>query len=548
MKQLDLQQGSGEWHAHRATARNASEAPIIMGKSPYVKRADFIRQKALGLRNEVTPAQEALFHRGHEIEAFCRPLAEVHICEDLYPITATSDDGYLSASFDGITISEDTIWECKSSNADLRAALDAGDLPDSHWPQVEQQFLVSGAQRAIFTISDGTPEGTRHLEYLPRPDRQKALLAAWKQFDEDLANSHHVEVIPVATVAPIEDLPALVVEITGQVTSSNLVSFQGAVMARIQAINTDLQTDEDFAIAEKTVTFLDDGEKRLDLVKSQALAQTASIDELFRTIDALKGEMKAKRLTLDKLVKARKDSIRVEIMQGGKDAITEHIAALNKRLGKPYMPPVIADFAAVMKGKRTIASLRDAVSTELSRVKIEANELADNIQINLGTLRDLAKDHAFLFADTAQIVLKAPDDLAALVKLRIAEHQAAEAKRREDERARIRAEEEAKAAAKVKAEQEEAARQQRGREEAEARAQRQSQESTAQSAAAATPAAPQVEGQPIAPTAAPIDESPVTRTRQLLAKINAELDLMTDFELAEVINAIARIHKKRKVA
>jgi predicted phage-related endonuclease len=46
------------------------------------------------------------------------------------------------------------------------------------------------------------------------------------------------------------------------------------------------------------------GEKRLALVKSQALAQTASIDELFRTIDALKEEMRSKRLTLDKLVKA----------------------------------------------------------------------------------------------------------------------------------------------------------------------------------------------------------------------------------------------------
>jgi hypothetical protein len=89
--------------------------------------------------------------------------------------------------------------------------------------------------------------------------------------------------------------------------------------------------------------------------------------------------------------------------------------------------------------------MRDKVATELARCKIEANAVADRIQANLTTLRELASEHTFLFADTAQLVLKANDDLTALVKSRIADHKAAEAAKEEATRERIRAEEQEKA-------------------------------------------------------------------------------------------------------
>jgi hypothetical protein len=115
------------------------------------------------------------------------------------------------------------------------------------------------------------------------------------------------------------------------------------------------------------------------------------------------------------------------------------------------MPAVAVDFAGAMKGKKTVTSLRDAVDTELARFKIEANAVADRIQINLGVLRELAGAHAFLFADTASIVLKAADDLTALVKMRIAEHEQAEAAKAEALRARIAEEERVKAEAAERA-------------------------------------------------------------------------------------------------
>jgi hypothetical protein len=88
-----------------------------------------------------------------------------------------------------------------------------------------------------------------------------------------------------------------------------------------------------------------------------------------------------------------------------------------------------------------MASMENAVATELARAKIEANEVADRLQANLDYLREHAKDYTFLFADTAQIIQKALDDLQALVQNRITTHKADEARKEEETRERIRREE-----------------------------------------------------------------------------------------------------------
>lgn len=456
MKILEgITQGSDQWIAVRRGYLCASEAAAMLGYDKRTSRTELLRLKATGAEREFSDwVQKNLLDRGHEIEVFAREIAEALIGTELYPCTGTLEvDGLsLLASFDGIVIDESTVWECKSRNAELNAAMGDGDLPDSHWPQVEHQMLISGATRALFTTSDGTETGTVVLWYESKPARRAQLLAGWRQFAADVATYQHVEAIPAVVAAPIEDLPALTVELVGQVKNSNLVSFKAAVMARIQAINTDLQTDEDFATADKMVKFLDDGEGRLDLVKSQALAQTSSIDDLFRTIDALKGEMRAKRLTLNNLVKARKESIRFDIGRAGVDAAAAHLEMLNKRMGMKCMPSIPNDFSGVMKGRKTISSLRDAVNTELARFKITANETADRIQINLNALRELGAGHEFLFADVLQIILKANDDFAALCKNRIAEHKEKVAKKAEEAREQIRQEELAKIEAKRLAE------------------------------------------------------------------------------------------------
>src|SRR5690606_7791397 len=108
-------------------------------------------------------------------------------------------------------------------------------------------------------------------------------------------------------------------------------------LAVVSAINKDLQTDEDFADAEQTEKWCGDVEKKLDAAKEHALAQTQSIDELFRTTDDIREQFRRTRLDLDKLVKARKEAIRGEILQGGKGKYAAHLEALNDSLGTPLL-------------------------------------------------------------------------------------------------------------------------------------------------------------------------------------------------------------------
>jgi hypothetical protein len=243
-------------------------------------------------------------------------------------------------------------------------------------------------------------------------------------------------------------LPTVSVQVNGKLAViDNLAEFGAKLTEFVNGLDMKPATDQAFANSEAAIRTLETAEKALTQAEEMALAQATEVDTLRRTVAMYVKTARDTRLMLEKLVKARKEAIRGEILQEAKEAFTKHIDDLNTGLGKRYMPDVPVDFAGVMKNKRSVDSLRNAVDTELARAKIAANEIANRIQINLATLRDLAKDHAHLFADTAQIVLKANDDLTGLVKLRIAEYQAAEEKRLEAERERIRAEESAKLAA-----------------------------------------------------------------------------------------------------
>lgn len=450
----DVAQGSPEWHALRASHFTASEAPAMMGVSKYQTRTQLLQAKKTGIAPEVDPATQRLFEQGHATEALARPIVERIIGEDLYPVVGTR--GNLLASLDGIDMLETVTFEHKMLNQSLIEQIKAGELEPHYWAQLEQQLHVSGAERAIFACSDGTEENLHWLEYRPVPGRIEQILAGWKQFEEDLAAFEpSAPAEPAAVGRAPEHLPALHIEVTGMVKASNLQAFREHAVAVFGGISRDLQTDQDFADAESTVKWCKTVEERMEDAKQRALSQTASIDELFRTIDEISESARATRLELDKLVKARKEARRMEIKQGAEQALAAHISAINQRLGKVQLPAIAVDFAGALKGKRTISSLQDAVDTELARAKIKASEVAAGIEVNLASLRELAAEHAFLFADAQQLVLKAPDDLVATIKSRIADHQQAEQRRQDAERERIRAEEQAR----LQREQQEAERQ-----------------------------------------------------------------------------------------
>ncbi|WP_421523104.1 YqaJ viral recombinase family protein [Pseudomonas yamanorum] len=424
MKIHNVAQGSAEWLALRAEYRTASEAPAMMGASKYQSRTDLLMAKKTGITPDVTPSQQFIFDKGHATEALARPLAEALIGEELYPIVAT--EGNLLASMDGATMLGETLFEHKLWNESVVAQVKAGDLAPHYYWQLEQQLLVSGAERVIFVCSDGTPENFVHMEYRPVAGRAAQLIEGWKQFEADLANFEIADAPSIVVGKAPDELPALRIELTGMVTASNLKVFEDSALAVIDSVKTTLSTDQDFADAKKAVKWCGDVEEAVAVAKKQALSQTQSIDELFSSLDRISAHARETRLKVDKLVKAQELLVKTTIKQKAELALADHIAAINKTLGKVTLPHVVSDFAGAMKNKRTIASLQDAVDTELARAKIDASQAADSIRLNLTSLAELAVDYAFLFSDVQQLVTKANDDLVTLIKFRISEHQKAE--------------------------------------------------------------------------------------------------------------------------
>jgi predicted phage-related endonuclease len=435
-------QGSDVWLAARSGKRTASEAAAVFGDHKYMTRNDLLKQKSTGLVPEVGAHQQVIFDKGHAFEAMARPIAEEITGEELFPCTCVDDAGIYLASMDGLDMLGEIGFEHKSLNEKLRTAT-AETLEEHYKHQMDHQMMVTGAEKILFMASNGSKEDCVWFWYERDEKRIERLIAAWEQFAKDLAEYAPAEAeAPKAEGKAPESLPALVVRASGMVEASNLKEFEAIARATLAGINTDLQTDNDFADAEKAVKFCTDVEKRLDGARENVLGQMQTVDEVVRSIDAIKEETRQIRLKLSKAVKDQKESRKLEILQTAKQDYDTFHRGLD--VGQ-YMPLLMPDFAGAMKGKRTISSLRDACDDLTAQSKISANEVAAVIRGNLQQLSEDAEDYRFLFNDFGQLCQKPADDFAAIVKSRIADHKQAEHDRMEAERAKIRAEEEVKA-------------------------------------------------------------------------------------------------------
>ncbi|MEA9605749.1 YqaJ viral recombinase family protein [Xanthomonas campestris pv. plantaginis] len=504
MKTVNLIQGTPEWHAHRATHLNASDAPAMLGCSPYKTRSQLVREVATGIGEEHDDATLQRFADGHRYEALARPIAEQIVGEDLYPCVGT--EGKYSASFDGLTLLEETAFEHKSLNNDLRACMrDEGNgwgLPKHYQVQMEQQLLVSGAERVLFMASKWNGDELveeRHCWYASNPDLRAELVAGWEQFEADVAAYEHVEkTAQVISGRAPETLPSLHIAVTGMVTASNLGEFKASAMAVLSGINRELQTDDDFANAEQTVKWCKGVEERLEATKQQILGQTADIDAVFRTMDDVAAEARRVRLELDKLVKVEKDNRRTQIVANGVQSVRDHYASINAGLDAHALAlpaSLQSDIGAVIKGKKSISSMQDAVGTAAANAKVAASQQAERVRANVRVLEMEMGTFAGLFHDRVQLcATKSPEDLRNLITARIAEQQRVDEQRLEAQREKIRQEEAAKLA--------------REQQEREAEQRRADAQAEAARVAAATPAPAAAPASAVVSAPAPVAAAP----------------------------------------
>nr|WP_232114690.1 YqaJ viral recombinase family protein [Luteimonas sp. XNQY3] len=439
---------------HRAAHLNASDAPAMLGISPYKARSELLRETATGVSAEIDEATKRRFDDGHRYEALARPLAEGIVGEDLFPCVGT--EGKYSASFDGLTLMADAAFEHKSLNDVLRAAMVDGckgaDLPEHYRVQMEHQCMVSGAESVLFMASkwDGdTLVEQRHCWYYADLDLRERIVAGWTQFEADVAayEPEASKAVPVA--APIAGFGALSLRVEGRIIASNLDVFKAGAdefIARLPKPE-DLRTDHDFAVAKSAVKACEEAEARLKAGKEAAQAEMTDIDAAFRMVDSVAQTICAARLALDKVVKVEEQARKEAIVANGAKAVREHFDGINASLDEHLIQPpqsLHLDLAAAIKGKKSLSRMQDAVGAAVANAKIAASQQADRVRANVAILAEHA-EHAHLFADrVALCASKAPDDLRNLVAARVAEAQRVEAERLEQQREQIRQEEAAR--------------------------------------------------------------------------------------------------------
>lgn len=214
----------------------------------------------------------------------------------------------------------------------------------------------------------------------------------------------------------------LQINLTGKVTDTNFDEWKGALIKQIKGSKRELQTDDDFALAEQDVKSLKAGEKALKAAKQSALDQAAEIQKLFDAIDDVSEEARQARLSLERQIKRRKEEIRDEIVDSGMATIENYLADQSELFQSVNRHEFITrdqleDFT---KGKRSYKSMQKAIDQVVIGIKDKVDIKVSTISANEKTLSKVAPAHASLFQDKNTLLDMAPDNLAETISDRIA--------------------------------------------------------------------------------------------------------------------------------
>lgn len=141
MHKLNLIQRSPEWKAFRNARVMASDAPIIMGLSPYSTPFELWQVK-VGLVNEKTVNRA--MQQGIDNEDVARRYFEKEQGMKYEPCVVVSDEyNWLGASLDGLSEDGESLVEIKCNGEKNHAIALEGKVPPDHFCQMQTQFLVT---------------------------------------------------------------------------------------------------------------------------------------------------------------------------------------------------------------------------------------------------------------------------------------------------------------------------------------------------------------------------------------------------------------------
>jgi len=198
----------------------------------------------------------------------------------------------------------------------------------------------------------------------------------------------------------------LVIKIKGEVQDSNFGEWSRSLVEQIRSLNTDLRSDDDFAVASRQVKSFKAAEKRLAEAKQHALEQASGINKLFAAIDEVSAEARQARLVLERQIKQRKADIKAEIIDNGIRQVQEYLAQQPAPFSKLDHSEFLTrqDFETAVKGKTGTRGVNLAVSALVKQKQRDIDEKVRRVSENALLLDELPRDYALLFQDCENLV------------------------------------------------------------------------------------------------------------------------------------------------
>ena len=224
-------------------------------------------------------------------------------------------------------------------------------------------------------------------------------------------------------------LPALQVVCEGRIIQNNFKEFESAVEGILGRIKKDLQTDEDFAQAEKIVKACKGAEGELARVQKDILSQAGDVNDLIDKISDFGSRFKKTRNELEKQIKNAKEGRKNQILTEHYNDLLAFIDNCNKVIYPYYLPFEITakDIAEAGFSKKTLPTFEKAIITEVKKHKDTFTKVLQDYQTKLKIFDNPAyHNYRDLFADMSDLLTYPADQFIQTVDSRIQSHQARE--------------------------------------------------------------------------------------------------------------------------
>lgn len=151
MRLVQVNQGTRSWLEWRRKVITASDASIILGISPYKTIDQLYNEKFYKYESVCTPWMQ----RGKDLESLALKKFEQEMNLIMFPCVGEHENGWMGASFDGMTIEGDKIVEIKCNGKKNHSLAMDGKIVDYHLSQIQHQMYVAGIEFAFYFSFDG---------------------------------------------------------------------------------------------------------------------------------------------------------------------------------------------------------------------------------------------------------------------------------------------------------------------------------------------------------------------------------------------------------